>query len=306
MEVNTFNLTNAFNDRIGIYVHPYAALLNHSCDYNAVVSFEGDQLFIKPLRPIRNGEQIFISYVDCTHPRDVRRKELLDRYFFTCDCTKCQKAPTDPEDVFLVLNPDDATVSPAEQNARRQLEFASTATNHHVALRHLEEAMQELDATGVWPITRQPHPEIRDELFVTLLTVQQYHKALAHAVIRYRQVDPLLFPSPVHPTRRLHAWALVRLLTSIGDTSPDAVSVLQNLCVDMPLVLWSVLAWLAAHEKEACTPSLFQETVRASQAELHKDFQAHGRDPSNVTKSDEDREWEKMDQFAKQILSNRN
>ncbi|KAF9885658.1 hypothetical protein FE257_012640 [Aspergillus nanangensis] len=84
LDVNAFNLTTPLYDRIGLYLHPYAALINHSCASNAVVGFDGAYLTIKALRPIRQNEQIFISYVDATNPVDRRRTELRDRYFFDC------------------------------------------------------------------------------------------------------------------------------------------------------------------------------------------------------------------------------
>ena len=43
LDLNSFNFTTPFYDRIGLYLHPYAALINHSCDYNAVIGFDGDK-----------------------------------------------------------------------------------------------------------------------------------------------------------------------------------------------------------------------------------------------------------------------
>src|ERR1700716_1161916 len=88
--------------------------MNHSCDYNAVVGFEGDQLFVKPVRPIKKDEQILISYIDATNPRDIRRSDLRERYLFDCNCTKCENVESAREDAFLTAAADRSLVESKE------------------------------------------------------------------------------------------------------------------------------------------------------------------------------------------------
>jgi hypothetical protein len=52
--------------------------------------FDGRCISLRALDEIKEGEQIFISYVDPTQSREERRKELRERYFFECGCGKCE------------------------------------------------------------------------------------------------------------------------------------------------------------------------------------------------------------------------
>lgn len=125
LDLNSFNLTNALYDRIGLYIHPYAALMNHSCEFNSVVGFDGDVLHVKAIRPIKQNEQIFISYVDATNPSKARRKELSERYYFDCQCAKCGNADTTSrEDSFLTTPQDLSAVEKVERQAKELAESA--------------------------------------------------------------------------------------------------------------------------------------------------------------------------------------
>jgi SET domain-containing protein len=65
-----------------------ASMINHSCDPNAFVVFEGNTLHVRAIRKLAAGEEItqYYTYVDF----DVwlRRRDLKSKYFFDCFC-KC-------------------------------------------------------------------------------------------------------------------------------------------------------------------------------------------------------------------------
>ena len=53
------------------------------------------------IRPILKDEEITISYIDDTHPKTKRQQELRERYFFECQCKRCNMPSEVPIDGFL-------------------------------------------------------------------------------------------------------------------------------------------------------------------------------------------------------------
>ncbi|KAM0287780.1 hypothetical protein ACHAQH_000312 [Verticillium albo-atrum] len=85
--------TNAFTRSEageGLFLDTTLAMVNHSCVPNAVVAFSGRRAFLRALRDIQEGEEIEISYIDCTQSLEHRRK-ALDLYFFECACPRCKE-----------------------------------------------------------------------------------------------------------------------------------------------------------------------------------------------------------------------
>ncbi|XP_075052794.1 protein-lysine N-methyltransferase SMYD4 isoform X2 [Mixophyes fleayi] len=77
--------------RLATALFPVLSLLNHSCDPNTTVSFQGRCAMVKASRPIQKGEEV----VHCYGPHKLRmdfeerHKLLKDQYFFVCQCEAC-------------------------------------------------------------------------------------------------------------------------------------------------------------------------------------------------------------------------
>ncbi|OBZ77393.1 N-lysine methyltransferase SMYD2 [Grifola frondosa] len=89
---NTFTLTSHTLTPIGICVCPTIAFTNHSCDPNAVIVFpraSSDASVQEPLlnlvsiKDIKPNEEVRISYIDTTLPKELRKKDLKETYNFT-------------------------------------------------------------------------------------------------------------------------------------------------------------------------------------------------------------------------------
>ncbi|KAM5182307.1 SET and MYND domain-containing protein 4 isoform 1-T2 [Mantella aurantiaca] len=82
--------SNKFS-RLATAVFPVLSLLNHSCEPNTTVSFQGRCAMVRACRTIRRGEEV----VHCYGPHKLRmgfeerQKLLKDQYFFVCQCKAC-------------------------------------------------------------------------------------------------------------------------------------------------------------------------------------------------------------------------
>ncbi|KAI5894115.1 SET domain-containing protein [Schizophyllum commune H4-8] len=83
----------------GVFKGPYGAVtrdisrLNHSCEPNAYTDWDVDTMTfgLYAERPIKKGEEIFIAYVEPSHPKQHRQYALWGMYSFNCRCTKCSR-----------------------------------------------------------------------------------------------------------------------------------------------------------------------------------------------------------------------
>ncbi|KAJ5347130.1 zinc finger protein [Penicillium brevicompactum] len=306
LDLNSFNLTTSMYDRIGLYLHPYAGLINHSCDYNATVGFDGPELYVKALRPIKQDEQVFISYIDTTTPYDIRRNELKERYFFDCLCTKCQKGTDTIEDQFITTPEDMAPLETAEREALGLLQTATgSSTEHTEAIEKLEAAMHKLHETGAWPLTRQPYASLRDKLIISLLSAGKFTRAFIHAAIRYVRIDPVVYDK-AHPIRHIHAWSLVRLTVFLSQEGfpPDPQDPVQinDFKLNFHYLIWYILAELASTQSESCTVPSFKKLVGNQFVQVHNEFKANDLDPSK-SKGILASEWQKLERLVTKALA---
>ena len=96
-ESNNFSVTDETLEVAGCGVYPAAALLNHSCAPNTVLSFgfvadpalPPTTLLVRTLVPVRAGEELTHAYCDATKPVEERRAELRAVYSFLCSCPAC-------------------------------------------------------------------------------------------------------------------------------------------------------------------------------------------------------------------------
>ena len=79
-------------DRYALAVYPMASLVNHACQPNVALSFEGSRLTARATEPIMAGAPV----LHCYGPQRgalitaVRQQELRDQYHFLCRCRGCQ------------------------------------------------------------------------------------------------------------------------------------------------------------------------------------------------------------------------
>lgn len=106
------------------------SLFNHSCAPNAAI--DPDSRVLRTIRPIVEGEEVCISYIPQLYwPRKMRKRQLAERFYFTCTCIRCKDtSPTsaDLEALIVAKQPAGPQVrSDPEEYYRAQV--GSTAEN---------------------------------------------------------------------------------------------------------------------------------------------------------------------------------
>ncbi|KAL2857660.1 SET and MYND domain protein [Aspergillus pseudodeflectus] len=300
LEVNSFSLTTATYDRIGMYMHPYAAIMNHDCHYNAIVGFDGPQMYVKAIRPIKDGEQIVISYVDATNRYSVRKKELLERYYFTCRCDKC-----------LVDEDEPLAMSDAVADAYALLE-SNSATYEGDKLLGIITNLTD----NTWSLSDQPLVALVDEYIATLISEGEMESAMSAAALRYKYIDPDIY-SEAHSLRVVHAWALAKIAIHIAHTSVMAVLKVygyttadgvvhqgEKIVVNPGMIAWSVLNSLVFEGHGSCVVPGLKDIIRRTYTQVHDEFLEQGTDMREM--NDRVRiEWEKVERAAKSIVGDR-
>jgi len=96
---NGFNILDAEMNSIATAIYLGVSITDHSCQPNAVATFEGNELHIHAIEDMEclDWSKIFISYIDLLNTPEQRRLDLKEHYYFLCVCTKCTDAKESKE-----------------------------------------------------------------------------------------------------------------------------------------------------------------------------------------------------------------
>lgn len=84
---NGANMTTAESEiAVGYMFNLGVAMINHKCNPNAFVFTEGSKIILRSLRPIADGEEICVSYVDENLGVMRRKEELASKFIYNCNC----------------------------------------------------------------------------------------------------------------------------------------------------------------------------------------------------------------------------
>jgi len=257
---------------------PFAARANHSCSPNAYIVFDGAQMSFRALAPMKKDEEILVSYIESSNPYHLRQRELLERYFFRCQCTKCQQGVKTVEDRFL-KNPEklgprwdkdiqwpqgamtgfsqtdvddksnyvsDSTVGASLEStqwlARKQLETARRYPQP-IPAEKMEEAVDTIQL-GL-SVCLQTHiwPEHRQPLAAIRQFVFTTFLSFKQGLKIYFHINPILYPQTCHPLRVIHNWTLMNLLLYYLDPNANlqAEAELRDAGVEFGVVVYGLL-----------------------------------------------------------------
>ncbi|KAI9884148.1 MAG: hypothetical protein M1823_004064 [Watsoniomyces obsoletus] len=238
--VNSLTLMTPTLDDLGICVDPIASSINHSCAPNVLFTFDGPRCSFRSRRAIAKDEELFINYIDPNDPFRRRQQALSDRYFFTCQCTKCLKGPTLREDRYLRNDMDPAEVERLEGRM-----FAMVDAKHMLKkMVALPKAMKTIKESGLFPLDRQPWPSIRIELALAYLDEGQWVQALKHLLCLHFFIDPIIDPEPWYPVRLVRTWTITNLIFYLADLwimEPDQVKELEGYQLNFGKIMWGLI-----------------------------------------------------------------
>ncbi|EDN92019.1 hypothetical protein SS1G_07881 [Sclerotinia sclerotiorum 1980 UF-70] len=246
LSTNAFRVeSNVGNGPIGLCLDPLLARANHCCYPNAAITFDGKRATLRALFPIKNGEQIFISYIDETQRQEVRQAALEETWFFKCRCSRCTNFqsiyenfmtyPTIFTPILDKLVPFQATYDFAKSrvaeedpntvtqlfsllHVQRHIEASvSNAHKDHQNIDHrldfFKEALGNLnDLILLQRYAQQPLSMLLNEIYLIYLEKSEYIPALIILIFLIHHTDPINYPSPYHPQRVTRLLALQRLL----------------------------------------------------------------------------------------------
>ncbi|EDW06155.1 histone-lysine N-methyltransferase SMYD3 [Drosophila mojavensis] len=88
---NGFNILDAEMNSIATGIYLGVSITDHSCQPNAVATFEGNELHVHAIEdlPCLDWSKIYISYIDLLNTPEQRRADLKEHYYFLCVCSKC-------------------------------------------------------------------------------------------------------------------------------------------------------------------------------------------------------------------------
>uniref|UniRef100_A0A0A9WRD9 SET and MYND domain-containing protein 3 n=1 Tax=Lygus hesperus TaxID=30085 RepID=A0A0A9WRD9_LYGHE len=91
MVVNSFNILDGEMSELGTGIYLGASTIDHSCDPNAVATFTGTTITVRAIKDIPDFKwsKVRISYIETLKPHAERSRELYPRYYFDCDCLRC-------------------------------------------------------------------------------------------------------------------------------------------------------------------------------------------------------------------------
>lgn len=132
------NLKPCKNVVIGLAIYPTASYFNHSCHPGLSRCFNGKQMVLKTLHPLRCGDEVSENYGYAFYlkSRNERRKELSARYWFECGCEACKHD-------WPLLDKLPESVASKESKGEIQVEDIKSATdsmekgNPNEALNHI-------------------------------------------------------------------------------------------------------------------------------------------------------------------------
>ncbi|KAI9809070.1 MAG: hypothetical protein M1825_002359 [Sarcosagium campestre] len=285
---------------------PLAASINHSCDPNSFIIFDGPRMSVRSRRQIKKGEEVTISYIDSSEPFQRRQSDLKERYFFTCNCSKCQLGSTLREDRFLPGNGDEPNLRAIENKSFALVQESKKTEDIGLAIAMLQEAEKLLkeDSRGRWPIDRQPWPELLVELHLKLLLAGEFMQAFPYALKMYFDTDPLLYPEPWHPQRVVRNASLSQLVVQLSVMAEDDATlsrVLKGYKLDMGLIVWALMNELRANVvKSHGAESQFAKMIQLKREQLGIDLTRVPAEAANHTKGAQwlEREWTNLRQFV--------
>lgn len=300
---NALTLSTSSMDSIGICLDPLVAKINHSCEPNAFVVYDGPRLSVRSLRPIKEDEEVFIAYTDGTSSFRQRQKQLQEQYYFTCQCSKCTQKENAPQEAFLpgVPPPNPGVTAVIEDNALKNLESVKDQSLVPTTLKLCELIDARISAcleTKAWPVHRQPLPALLQEYFINILMINNYIDAFRRGLQIYFDVHPILYPQTSHPARSLHIFAIAKLAMQCFMGDPKGLETSLPKDLDSHVVVPGLMREAEdALKRSHGVDCRLTKSVKQQSASIMEGFAAIGNE-----KAQKERQWTLLRAWAAEVI----
>ena len=94
--INQIDIYTHTGTRLGVGLYLDASVLDHACAPNAVTIFRGKEMIVRAIEDVDDFNDLSISYIpNLSVSTKKRRQDLLNEYYFHCECSKCQDVDSD-------------------------------------------------------------------------------------------------------------------------------------------------------------------------------------------------------------------
>jgi hypothetical protein len=197
--INAHTLTAPAGDPIGICVDPTTAVINHSCEPNAFIVFDGRRLSLRSLIAIPEAKEITISYIDTRDDNPQRQADLLEQYFFECKCKACTSDPR--------------SITKDQENLIERSRSRSAAIVSKVP-KDFPEILDDFHPENL----NRPHGNKRgtnfplEGLLGYYIQSRQWPLGLEVASYIHEFIESAPYPQPWHPVRMTATWMLAMMM----------------------------------------------------------------------------------------------
>ncbi|ROV99523.1 hypothetical protein VMCG_06318 [Cytospora schulzeri] len=143
------------------------SLINHCCDENAHIFFEGRETRCRALKDIPAGSEITVCYPDVRQDVLQRRRTLKEHFYITCNCSKCKDEMAEHVAADVKYNDHINILRGAQEKLNKLQHTYATAFNNYTA-RNIKAVLEyqnklldiekEVYHGGNWPSHMEPMP----------------------------------------------------------------------------------------------------------------------------------------------------
>lgn len=98
--------SNVFANEKAESLYMLTSLFNHSCEPNISNRYNRNYMHCKTIKPVKKGDQLFISYIDNLNASTAERQNELKRLWnYICECPKCRSTDEIRDNPAVSANP---------------------------------------------------------------------------------------------------------------------------------------------------------------------------------------------------------
>ena len=220
---NAMALTSALYTPIGLTLVLSASLLNHSCNPNSAIVYDGRKVSLHVSEKLEPDTELTISYINTTLSSKTRMSELWDRYHFTCRCSQCSQGLTLGHSI---INPSIEPLSSISKMTSMEQEVSALIAEAKSrptpkGLPQIVEAYQTISRYPEYPGWLSPLYQVRLDLIIALQANKKWVAAFLQSLILHFTVQPIVYPEEAHPTRVARDWVQARMAENIGGCADE-------------------------------------------------------------------------------------